>query len=84
MLYSFHRLENLECVSLDNNKLKNIPKELCFLQKLCELRLSHNSILALPEEIKYLTKLKILILSRNKIEELPDVSGFNVLWKNIS
>ncbi|ETE65734.1 Leucine-rich repeat-containing protein 69, partial [Ophiophagus hannah] len=65
-------LENIECVSLENNKLEKIPKEFCYLQNLHELHLSHNFITSLPEDIEHLKKLKTLILSRNKIESLPD------------
>ncbi|OCT76978.1 hypothetical protein XELAEV_180321811mg, partial [Xenopus laevis] len=65
-------LQSLETLSINNNHMKAIPKELCFLQNLQELHLANNQLDSLPDELSYLTNLKELRLSRNQLTGLPE------------
>ena len=48
-----------------------MPKEICKLSSLTELRLSYNQITAIPKEIGKLSSLKYLYLSDNQITAIP-------------
>uniref|UniRef100_A0A8D1Q7Z2 Leucine-rich repeat protein SHOC-2 n=1 Tax=Sus scrofa TaxID=9823 RepID=A0A8D1Q7Z2_PIG len=72
MLCLCFRLKSLTYLSLNNNHLFSIPRELCFLETLSELQLNYNQLICIPEEIKFLKKLQKLLLSRNNIEYLPE------------
>lgn len=74
MLCLCFRLKSLTYLSLNNNHLFSIPRELCFLETLSELQLNYNQLICIPEEIKFLKKLQKLLLCRNNIEYLPEVS----------
>uniref|UniRef100_A0A8C4TI34 Leucine-rich repeat protein SHOC-2 n=1 Tax=Erpetoichthys calabaricus TaxID=27687 RepID=A0A8C4TI34_ERPCA len=66
------RLSNLEFLGLRNNKIENIPVELCSLSKLSELHLTSNKLTTIPQELRLLTNLTQLHLARNQISELPE------------
>ena len=67
------RLSSLRHLSIDNNKLRSLPIELCALSSLEELHLAGNELMALPLEFGFLTRLVKLHLQKNKIRELPEV-----------
>ena len=58
-------------LDLENNKIKEIPKEIQFLTNLQYLYLDNNKIKTIPEEIRFLTNLKYLSLRSNQITEIP-------------
>uniref|UniRef100_A0A8C4TGI3 Leucine-rich repeat-containing protein 69 n=1 Tax=Erpetoichthys calabaricus TaxID=27687 RepID=A0A8C4TGI3_ERPCA len=69
----YGKLSNLEFLGLRNNKIENIPVELCSLSKLSELHLTSNKLTTIPQELRLLTNLTQLHLARNQISELPEV-----------
>ena len=56
---SIYELSNLEALSLDNNKLTQIPKEIEALSNLQVLNLSNNKLTSIPKEITENKNLKI-------------------------
>lgn len=79
--YSLYKLEKLECISLNNKKIKNVPRELHFLQRLPELHQSCKYFVMISEEVRYMKSLKMLCLSRNKLKNLLDVSNAVLFFK---
>jgi len=65
------KLTHLQKLSVDNCKLKIIPKEISCLTNLKFLDLSTNKIKYITPEICNLRKLKKLFLSENEIETIP-------------
>lgn len=63
-------LSNLRSLSLRNNMLMYIPRELTFLQ-LVSLDVSCNKIAALPVELRFMTTLVDLELSNNPLTSPP-------------
>lgn len=59
---------HIEYISLQNNNLKEVPKEIEEFTKLKYLDLSYNEIEIFPEFITRLEKLNILKLNKNKIK----------------
>ncbi|CAB9516166.1 repeat protein [Seminavis robusta] len=73
-------LENLEILRLSNNKITELPRDICLLTKLQVLALDRNQLESVPSELQDLTDLKTLLLRHNQIEELPDgVPGSSLL-----
>lgn len=65
-------IKSLESLSIEDNKLKNIPAEISMLGNLKHLNASGNKLKKLPNEICSLTNLEILDLYDNHIKKLPD------------
>ncbi len=64
-------VDKLLSLSLNDNKLVSIPKEIGNLEKLQTLYLSNNKLTSIPEEIGNLTNLKTLSLLLNNLTSLP-------------
>jgi Leucine-rich repeat (LRR) protein len=54
---------------MNNNQLKELPKEIGELTNLLYLEIGNNQLSSLPEEIKYLTSLQELHIERNNLSE---------------
>ena len=76
-LFYFIRLTNLQFLSMNDNKLEELPFELCALSNLGELHIANNQLMSLPLEFGYLINLEKLHLQKNKIKELPEVCSIN-------
>lgn len=72
---SISKLQNLEVINLDHNKLKQLPDEFCNLQNLKQLLVSENYITNLPECIGKLSNLNILSADLNDIKVIPRSIG---------
>ena len=73
-----YSLVSLEILSLNGNKLEELPVEICYLPSLRELRVCNNNLHSLPLEIGLLQQINKMFLSQNKIKELPEVRQQNV------
>jgi Leucine-rich repeat (LRR) protein len=58
-------------LSLQNNEIKEIPKEIQYLVELLNLYLGNNQIIEIPKEIQFLIQLMDLFLHENNIKEIP-------------
>jgi hypothetical protein len=67
--------EHLECLSLSNNRLSQLPLEILCLEKLEELDVSDNLLTELPDQIGSLISLKTLSVAHNRLRELPASIG---------
>eukprot|EP01135_Chromosphaera_perkinsii_P004295 Nk52_evm7s276 gene=Nk52_evmTU7s276 len=65
-------LTRLKRLSLANNKIRRIPRDLCSILSLRWLALQGNEIRRLPEEMGYMLNLEHLHLCDNEIESVPD------------
>ena len=63
--------ENFTHLSLDENQLSELPKEISELTNLIYLSLDENQLSELPKEISELTNLTTLNLYNNQLSELP-------------
>ena len=63
---------NLRQVDVRNNRLNDLPGEICTLQYLTHLRLDYNYLQALPYSLGNLSNLQYLSTSQNRLQELPD------------
>jgi Leucine-rich repeat (LRR) protein len=61
----------LEDLTLEGNKIKNLPENIGNLKTLTKLNLSNNQITNIPESIGSLTNLKELYLTNNQVKHLP-------------
>lgn len=76
------QLWTLRELSLANNQLTTIPKELCHLPLLQTLTVSYNKLTALPSSIGKLENLQYLYLNGNLLEEVPkEISQLRKLKK---
>ena len=75
---------SLEVLSLDGNKLEELPIEICWLPNLRELRVCNNNLHSLPLEIGLLQQINKIFLSQNKIKELPEVICYMILENLLS
>jgi len=73
--YTLDELKNLGHLSLSNNNLTSIPKEIRELKKLEWLYLYNNNLTSLPKEIGELKNLKWLSLRHNNLTSLPKEIG---------
>lgn len=64
-------------LKLNNNHIKNLPKELFDASQLRRLDLSENILQKVPEQLFGLQSLEYLNLSQNKIVELPPVAKWS-------
>lgn len=64
-------LKKLQFLYLDNNKLKQLPREICQLKELITLDLSNNKLSQLPYEISQLKELVTLELGNNQFRDFP-------------
>ena len=69
------KLTELRKLTLNNNDLNKIPKELFNCKKLVILELKNNNIESLPAGISKLTHLKELDLRNNELDQLPAEIG---------
>lgn len=65
-------IKSLEWLSIEDNKLKNMPVEISMLVNLKYLNASGNKLKKLPNEICSLTNLEVLDLYGNHLIKLPD------------
>ena len=72
-LKNLEKLVNLEKLSLMNNEMSSISKDIGLLKNLKEIDFSGNSLNSIPEEIKELQKLEKLFLDCNKFTKIPSV-----------
>ncbi len=72
---SFGNLTQLESLTLDGNRLTEIPSGIFKLKNLVSLDLFSNLITHISPEIGHLTSLRYLKLTRNNFHELPDEIG---------
>jgi Leucine-rich repeat (LRR) protein len=66
------RYPNIDSLTIKNNSLNKIPKEVEKLTRLTILDLRENKLKKLPDFLGRLTELEYLILDNNEISELPD------------
>ena len=62
----------LKTIDIRNNRLHDLPGEICTLKHLNHLRLDYNYLQALPFSIGNITSLCYLSASQNRLYELPD------------
>jgi len=67
------KLEKLEYLYLNNNRLSKLPEFLSSFESIKELNIKNNFIENIPESIRELRNLEVLNIKKNKIEELPDI-----------
>ncbi|OQS55090.1 CCR4 [Ecytonucleospora hepatopenaei] len=65
------QMENITTLILNNNDIREIPREIYKLRKLEKLDLSHNKIEKIPPEVGKLINLKELLLNDNYIVDVP-------------
>ena len=75
----FSKFVNLEYLSLKDDHLKELPKELFLLKKLKTLDLSRNDLKVLPKEFSQLKNLEALYLNDENNMDLP--ASLDVLAK---
>lgn len=68
----FSNISNLERLTLDNNDLISLPKEISRLKKLVYFSAYHNKLQELPEGFGALSSLQYLDLHLNNLKSLPD------------
>ena len=73
---SILKFKFLRVLSIRNNKLTSLPKELSQLENLEEIYLGNNNLQRLPDSICNLQHLKCLWFDKNKISSLPDDIGY--------
>jgi Leucine-rich repeat (LRR) protein len=64
--------KQLKLLDLRNNRLQEIPGEICTLQQLATLKVDYNYLVALPFSLGNLSELVCLSASQNRLIELPD------------
>ena len=69
---------NTQTLSLNDNKIRNIPDALRNLVNLQALYLSRNKIRRIPNSIKYLKNLQFLAMSNNDLLNIPDAAIENL------
>ena len=62
----------LKTIDIRNNRLNDLPGEICTLKHLNHLRLDYNYLQALPFSIGSISSLQYLSASQNRLYELPD------------
>jgi internalin A len=72
---SIGRLERLQSLDVDGNRLAALPESIGQLAQLQSLGVSYNSLAALPEWIDRLVQLKFLDVKRNVLAALPEWIG---------
>eukprot|EP00800_Vazella_pourtalesii_P008805 TRINITY_DN2264_c0_g1_i1.p1 TRINITY_DN2264_c0_g1~~TRINITY_DN2264_c0_g1_i1.p1 ORF type:complete len:538 (-),score=120.18 TRINITY_DN2264_c0_g1_i1:226-1839(-) len=72
---------NLELLDISCNRIKTVPEDIRFLEKLKVLDVSSNSIRVLPNTIGQLGNLRCLNMSRNKLESVPEELQYCPLMK---
>lgn len=70
-LATFQDPQNLTHIDLRNNRLAQLPDQLCDLVKLVELKLDYNFLLSLPHSINKLENLELLSASQNSLKAIP-------------
>ena len=68
---SLQRLNKLEVLNLDRNKLRELPAGIGDLIELRNLSVSNNQLVDLPTSMQKLGELEKLNLCNNKLTELP-------------
>lgn len=75
------KLPNLKTLHLENDRLKELPKEILKFKSLENLYLNHNIFKNIPK-LEALNQLKYLDLKDNKIKTLPqDIMNLNFGFK---
>lgn len=67
-------LSKLQCLSVLDNKLEEVPVEICHLTKLSEINFTSNKLSQLPQQLYHCKELTKLYIARNKLINLPEVS----------
>lgn len=70
-IQTFQDPHNLTHIDLRNNRLAQLPDQLCDLEKLVELRLDYNFLVSLPHRIHKLASLEYLSASQNSLKAIP-------------
>ncbi|XP_020240789.1 plant intracellular Ras-group-related LRR protein 7 isoform X3 [Asparagus officinalis] len=68
-------LRSLKVLTLDGNRLRNLPDELGALSRLEQLSITNNILICLPNTVGHLHNLLILNVSSNKLKSLPESIG---------
>jgi Leucine-rich repeat (LRR) protein len=71
----FTKWSQLKRITLQNNKLQQLPDDIGNLKHIEELYLFGNELTHLPKGIGYLVQLKELDLYNNRLESLPEEIG---------
>ena len=58
-------------MDLRNNRIHELPNEICSLANLVELKLDYNFLQVLPQALNKLKKLKHLSASQNSLKTIP-------------
>ena len=69
-IFNIPNINNLQKLSISNNKIKKIPKEMGNLNKLEYLVIDHNKIKKIPKEMGNLNNLEYLWISNNQIKRI--------------
>ena len=64
-------VSNLTHIDLRNNRLAQLPDQICELTKLVELKVDYNFLHSLPHGIDKLTNLEYLSASQNTLKSIP-------------
>ena len=67
------KLDTVEILDANNNRLNSLPEEIGDLKTLTQLYLAHNKLFFMPltPKLGQLCNLQLLVLSDNKLDELP-------------
>jgi len=74
---------SLEDLLLDQNRLREIPAEVCSLPKLKTLSLSQNALTSLPKAVSEMTSLRSLSLGDNQLADIPPELGSCLVLQTI-
>lgn len=75
MCSAIGQLTQLRFLNAMNNRLQQLPDELCQLSQLYRLGLKGNELRTLPEAFGELTSLVELFLTKNELRSLPASTG---------
>jgi len=71
-VFTLPNYKSLKLLDLRNNRLQDIPGEICTLSQLATLKVDYNYLVALPFSLGNLSELVCLSASQNRLIELPD------------
>lgn len=71
-VFQMPNFKSLKLVDVRNNRLTELPSEMCNLAHLTTLKVDYNYLAALPFSIGSLAELQYLSASQNRLIELPD------------
>ena len=78
---SIQKLNRLQWLRVNANKLTELPSEIGDLKELRGLNVSDNQLVCLPTSIQKLNTLNILYLHKNNLTELPVVKSLSAKYR---